>query len=194
MANTPAPVGLTPERVASLWDLEAKATPGEWHTVDRIWLPRDAATFVIAGHFDPHLGTPVCDVPEIMEWPSEQDGPDYSQGNADMRFIAALRNEARSLLSAAEENARLREALNEALRHIANTARTDPCGHAKADVIDGIKEHAAMSQPPTECAECERQRKLLDAYRRFERQSDNVSGLDDDDALDAHVLRTYGGG
>jgi hypothetical protein len=67
------------------------ATPGPWYTVDGIWLPPNCGTYVIAGHYDLHRGKPVLDHIDIDESDADQDGPDYSQSDADLEFAAEAR-------------------------------------------------------------------------------------------------------
>ena len=67
------------------------ATPGPWYTVGPPWRPSGCPSYIIAGHHDPHIGKPVLDAIDVDEWDAEQDGPDYSQSDADMAFAAAAR-------------------------------------------------------------------------------------------------------
>lgn len=71
-------------------ELCERATPGPWHTVDRIWLAPGDATFVIAGHYDPHVGKAVCEPLEVLEW-AEGDEPSTTQDDVNMEFIAESR-------------------------------------------------------------------------------------------------------
>lgn len=87
-------------------------TPGKWYTVDKPWLQDDLGTWIIAGSFDPHLGKPVVDAMEIMEWPAEDEGPDYSQSDADMTAIVELHNAFPELLRLARLGAAV-EAIKE---------------------------------------------------------------------------------
>jgi hypothetical protein len=73
-------------------ELASKATQGTWYTVGPPWMPHDCGTWIIAGSDDPHAGIGVADSIEIMEWPADQSGPDYSQSDTDMAHIANAHN------------------------------------------------------------------------------------------------------
>jgi hypothetical protein len=79
------------------------ATKGKWFTVEQPWRRSDVATWIVAGSPDPHAAKPVLNAIEIDEWPAEQDGPDYTQSNADLAAVAALKNAAPLLLALARE-------------------------------------------------------------------------------------------
>ncbi len=83
--------------IEGLQELASKATKGEWFVVGQPWLPNDCPAWINAGSDDPHIGQAVCEPVEILEWPAEQDSPDYSQADSDMEFIAAARNAAEPL-------------------------------------------------------------------------------------------------
>ena len=83
---------MTAQQLAEIKACAAAATPGPWFTVDTPWRASEGGTYVVAGSPDPHLGTPVLDSVEIMEWPAEDEGPDYSQSDADLTFAARARS------------------------------------------------------------------------------------------------------
>lgn len=113
---------MTPPREAEVAALLEKATPGPWQVVDRIWLPRDGNTYVIAGHYDPHVGRFVCDVGQVEEWDEENTRESqFDQKEADAALIVALRNEAPALL---EELAALRARVAELEREREEAGRT----------------------------------------------------------------------
>ncbi|MGH9549009.1 MAG: hypothetical protein ACRD3W_06530 [Terriglobales bacterium] len=83
---------MTPEERWKARELCDKATAGPWYTVDRPWRMDDHPTWVIAGSYDPHLGKQVCDGIHIDSWEGdENDGPDYTQSDRDLSFIAEVR-------------------------------------------------------------------------------------------------------
>ena len=92
------------EQLAELERLEQAATPGRWYVVGPPWRPSGCCTYIVAGHSDPHAGTPVVNGIEIDEWPAEQSGPDYDQSDADLAYIATLRNLAPALIAAAKRD------------------------------------------------------------------------------------------
>ena len=89
----------TEAQLAAWARLTEAATEGPWYTVDPIWLAPGLGTYVVAGHHDPHVGTPVLDHIEIEEWDAADDGPDYSQSWADLEFAAAARTAMPRLLA-----------------------------------------------------------------------------------------------
>lgn len=40
----------------------------EWHVVGAPWLPPNTSPYIIAGHYDPHVGMPVVDAFDPDEW------------------------------------------------------------------------------------------------------------------------------
>lgn len=59
----------------------------EWYCVEQFHLPPGTSTYIIAGHWDPHVGTAVVDSPG--------EGAPYAiaAGNAVMAHICELHNE-----------------------------------------------------------------------------------------------------
>jgi hypothetical protein len=113
----------TADDLATWRRLADAATKGPWYTVDSIWLPPGVGTYVVAGHHDPHVGTPILDHVGIEEWDADTDGPNYDQSWADLEFAAAARTAVPALLAEVErlttESADLLVYLNDA------HARTD---------------------------------------------------------------------
>lgn len=119
-------------------DLEAilsrceAATAGPWYVVGPPWraswfdkekqMYRDVPTYVVAGKADPHVGKPVCEAPEIEEYPADDADvpPEQSydgmvaQGDADLEFIAHARTDVPQLVRALTEAANLDRAANRA--------------------------------------------------------------------------------
>lgn len=120
--------GTTPEQRAHWRALAEAATPGPWYIVGPPWAADAVGTYVVAGHHDPHVGTPVLDSIDIDEWDADAPGPDYSQSDADLTFAAAAR-EALPLLLAEVE--RLEAAIHQALTIL------DPPASGPANDRDG---------------------------------------------------------
>ena len=111
---------MTPQRLAEIRARLAAATPGPWFTVDLPWRPRGCGSWIVAGNPDPHVGTPVLDSIDIEEWLADEDGPDYTQSDADLEFAAAARSDIPALLAEVDR-----------LRGLLLSHRLDPdrCGH-----------------------------------------------------------------
>ena len=108
---------ITPAELQRLAELEKQATPGPWYAVGQPWL-RDIPTYIIAGHQDPHIGTPVLDAIGIDEW-EDKPGEEQrlkEQAQTDLELAAALRNSFPGLF------ARVRE-LEEALANVEKIGR-----------------------------------------------------------------------
>ena len=89
---------ITRELLAEVKRLDERATKGPWFTVEYPWLPRDQATYVIAGHHDPHIGIPICDAlePDCFEGEDDadlerQEQDARAQSDTNMEFIALSR-------------------------------------------------------------------------------------------------------
>lgn len=89
--------------IKHLRELLAKATPGEWYTIDTF----GTALADIATSYEPDGGSP--NILGSFLWGDE--GPTAAQAMVDAALSVALRNAASELLDAAEENGRLRTAL-----------------------------------------------------------------------------------
>lgn len=68
----------------------------EWHCVESFHLPPETCTYIIAGHWDPHVGTPVADFADVWmlvedgKYDDEEDA--IAAGNAVMNHICELHN------------------------------------------------------------------------------------------------------
>lgn len=71
-----------------------------WYVVDPIHLPPDVSPYIIAGHWDAHVGQMVCDMPMPHDLESGDENPDWdqierdavAQGWAVARHIVDLHN------------------------------------------------------------------------------------------------------
>lgn len=93
--------------ITKLRELEARATPGEWFTLDPPWLD-SGETAILLGSPDPHAATYLCDfdMPFLNE---DQKGENQME---DAALIVHLRNNVPAILALAEEVERMRELVN----------------------------------------------------------------------------------
>lgn len=87
---------LCPE-FAELLEMESKISKAPWHTVDQIWLPRGCDTYVISGHYDPHVGRPV-----FSDY-GDNDDIEWPEIAANCEFTVKVRNELIPLITALAE-------------------------------------------------------------------------------------------
>lgn len=136
------------ETVAEIERLEAKATKGDWFTVESPWRAnyfdkdigeyRRMPTYIVAGTPDPHGCKPVVDGIEIDEWGDEKEYNDFvDQSDADLELIAALRNACKTLCAAARDAERYRKALEE-IQDFQSECRCPPegCGCCEQGMKD----------------------------------------------------------
>jgi len=93
---------LTDTELAAIRERCEKATTGPWYIVNQPWT--ETYTYVIAGHRDPHLGTPVLDSIHVEEVEEGEDEDELiNQSWLDCEFAAQARTDVPKLLECIEE-------------------------------------------------------------------------------------------
>lgn len=132
----------TPEERAKLRELLAKATPGEWRTGGQRKITRE---------LDAGSGGDAWSC--FAKFYNVVDGEPDAAGQANAELTVALHNAAPFLLAAADENVRLREALEKVSNYSTNKASEFEADFAKQyaehDACPSCQEAKKRSWPPS---------------------------------------------